>query len=185
MPNDPPLDAVHVVPTAEEHVEGFNRALEVVARERRYIGLVEGLPLAVSRAFVHAVHGDGGVHLVAVDDAHGVVGWCDVTRPTFEGFRHVGRLGMGLLPGWRGRGLGRRLAEAALAAAHAGGIERVELEVFASNAAAIALYERLGFVREGVRRRARLLDGAYDDVVLMALLVEPSAGEPSTGEPST
>jgi ribosomal protein S18 acetylase RimI-like enzyme len=75
-----------------------------------------------------------------------------------------------VLPAVRGRGVGRRLAEAAIAAAKAQGAERIELEVFASNTRAITLYETLGFVREGVRRRARKLDGEYDDVVLMALM---------------
>jgi RimJ/RimL family protein N-acetyltransferase len=77
---------------------------------------------------------------------------------------------MGLLPGYRGRGIGRRLMEEAIARAWHAGLERIELEVFASNAPARALYEKLGFVTEGVRRRARKLDGAYDDNVLMALL---------------
>ena len=44
--------------------------------------------------------------------------------------------------------------------------------MFASNAHALALYEKLGFAREGVRKRARKLDGEYDDVVIMALLSE-------------
>lgn len=171
--SDAASDAVRIVETTEEHVEGLNRALGVVARERRWIGLVDALPLEVTRAFVRAVAADGGVELVAVDDAEGVVGWCDVTRPTFDGFRHTGRLGMGLLPAWRGRRLGRRLAEATIAAARARGIERIELEVFATNERAIALYERLGFAREGVKRRARKLDGTYDDDLMMALLLDP------------
>ena len=52
------------------------------------------------------------------------------------------------------------------------GIERVELEVFASNERAIAFYRTSGFVTEGIKRRARKLDGVYDDNVFMALLVE-------------
>ena len=39
-----------------------------------------------------------------------------------------------------------------------------------TNVRAIRLYERLGFAHEGVRRRARKLDGGYDDNVLMALV---------------
>jgi ribosomal protein S18 acetylase RimI-like enzyme len=77
---------------------------------------------------------------------------------------------MGVLPEVRGRGVGRRLAEAAIAAAKEQGAERIELEVFASNTRAIALYEKLGFVREGVKRRARKLDGEYDDIVQMAIV---------------
>ena len=167
------MDAVRIVPTTTEaHVAGFNRCVDVVARERRYIGLVTGPPLAASAAFVRHVVDGGGVHLVALDSDDTVVGWCDITRHDREGFRHAGRLGMGLLPSARGHGFGRRLAEAAIEAARAKGFERVELEVFGSNARAIALYERLGFVREGVRRRAWKLDGAYDDDVLMALFLD-------------
>jgi RimJ/RimL family protein N-acetyltransferase len=77
---------------------------------------------------------------------------------------------MGLLAAYRGKGLGGLLAVQAIEAARNGGIERIELEVFASNTTAIALYEKLGFVVEGTKRRARKLDGQYDDNVCMALL---------------
>jgi len=164
------MEEIRIVPTGEEHVEGFNAAVTVVARERRWIAFVDGMPLEASREFVRATHAGGGVHLVAVAADGAVVGWCDIHRNPREGFRHVGGLGMGLLPAWRGRGLGRRLMEAAIAAGWDAGLERIELEVFASNARAIALYEKLGFVTEGVKRRSRKLDGAYDDNVMMALL---------------
>jgi ribosomal protein S18 acetylase RimI-like enzyme len=71
-------------------------------------------------------------------------------------------------------GLGRQLAVHAIRAARQKGIERIELEVFASNTAAIALYRALGFVTEGTKRRARKLDGEYDDNVVMALLADTS-----------
>jgi ribosomal protein S18 acetylase RimI-like enzyme len=77
---------------------------------------------------------------------------------------------MGLLPEYRGRGLGRQLAVHAIEAARQKGIERIELEVFASNTPAIALYRALGFATEGTKRRARKLDGEYDDNIIMALL---------------
>jgi RimJ/RimL family protein N-acetyltransferase len=77
-----------------------------------------------------------------------------------------------MLPGARGTGLGRRLMQAAIEAARRQGMERIELEVFASNTRAIALYERLGFVREGLKRRVRKIDGRYDDDVMMALLLD-------------
>ena len=81
---------------------------------------------------------------------------------------------MGLLPGYRGRGLGKRLAVQTIGAARQVGIERVELDVFASNEPAIALISRLGFITEGIKRRARKLDGQYDDNVFMALLDDAS-----------
>jgi len=51
-------------------------------------------------------------------------------------------------------------------------IERVELEVFAGNDRARRLYERHGFVVEGVRRGARKLDGRREDVIVMGRLKE-------------
>ena len=164
------MENIRIVPTTEAHIEGLQRCVDAVARERLWLGFVEGPPLMQTRAFVDMILRGAGVQFVALDDAGEVVGWCDVVRLDQESFRHGWRLGMGLLPTVRGRGVGRRLAEAAIAAARAKGAERIELEVFASNTRAIALYERLGFVREGVKRHARKLDGAYDDVVQMALL---------------
>ena len=164
------ISAISIVPTTDDHIASLNRCLDAVARERRYIGLVEGTTLAQSQDFVRNLIAGGGVQLLAVDSTGRVVGWCDIARHRLEGFRHCGTLGMGLLPHFRGRGLGRRLAEATIAAACERGVERVELEVFASNADAIRLYEGLGFVREGVKQKGRKLDGRYDDIVLMSLV---------------
>jgi len=51
-------------------------------------------------------------------------------------------------------------------------LHRLSLEVNAFNAAAIAVYEKVGFVREGVRREAVLRDGAWSDVYDMALVAD-------------
>lgn len=50
------------------------------------------------------------------------------------------------------------------------GLHRLALEVTSSNAAAILIYTRAGFVLEGVRRQVVRLDGAWRDVHDMALL---------------
>jgi len=101
-----------------------------------------------------------------------VVGWCDVSPEDLPGFTHCGRLGMGVRREYRRRGIGKKLLEAALNKARAMGLERVELEVYASNQPAIELYKRSGFSVEGVKKKGRKLDGAYDDVVCMALLFD-------------
>jgi len=166
------MDEVRIVPTREQYAESFNAVVDAVARERRYIGFVEGPSLQSTREFVRSILGGAGIQLLAVNPDDMVVGWCDIVRNPHEGFRHVGRLGMGLLPGYRGRGLGRQLVAQAVRAARKAGIERIELEVFASNERAIALYRALGFATEGIKRQARKLDGQYEDNVFMALLGE-------------
>jgi ribosomal protein S18 acetylase RimI-like enzyme len=164
------MDEVRFVPTAEHYAEGFNAAVDAVARERRYIGFVEGPSLESTREFVRSILAGAGVQILAVSTDDTVVGWCDIVRNPHEGFRHVGRLGMAFLPEYRGRGLGRRLVAQTIRAAHQIGIERVELEVFASNKRAIAFYEAAGFAIEGIKSHARKLDGQYDDNIFMALL---------------
>jgi len=105
-----------------------------------------------------------------------VVGWCDVTPSDRSTMRHCGTLGMGLLPAWRGRGLGERLIRQALDAARAFGLLRVELSVRADNTRATALYRKVGFGMEGLKRDAMHVDGEFHDVLLMALLFEAKTG---------
>jgi RimJ/RimL family protein N-acetyltransferase len=55
-------------------------------------------------------------------------------------------------------------------------LQRVYLHVFATNAAAIRVYEKAGFVREGVLRRAAHIDGEYVDVLVMGILRDEYGG---------
>ncbi|MCX6869178.1 MAG: GNAT family N-acetyltransferase [Verrucomicrobia bacterium] len=66
----------------------------------------------------------------------------------------------------------------ALSAASGAGFRRVELEVYASNTAALSLYKSCGFAVEGVERAMRLLDGQVEDVVLMAYSMTDGSPEP-------
>ena len=88
-------------------------------------------------------------------------------RPVYA---HAYVLGMGLLPPFRGRGVGTRLMTTVLAAARRAGLHRVELTVRESNTAAIALYRTMGFEVEGCFRDAVRVDGAYENVLGMARL---------------
>jgi RimJ/RimL family protein N-acetyltransferase len=77
-------------------------------------------------------------------------------------------LGMGVIASHRGMGIAKHLLRLTLDhAKNANGLEKVELEVFKSNTAAIGMYENMGFVREGERIDARKIDGQYDNLVLM------------------
>jgi RimJ/RimL family protein N-acetyltransferase len=169
-----PAMSITIIPTAEEHIPGFHRCIDVVARERKYIALTEAAPLDATAAFDKSLINGGGIQVVALDSDDQVVGWCDISQYPFEGSRHCGRLGMGLLPAFRGRGLGERIARDAIQRGWDFGFERIDLDVYAANERARRLYERLGFVVEGVQRRARKIDGAYDDKVLMALFRDAS-----------
>jgi RimJ/RimL family protein N-acetyltransferase len=151
-----------------------------VARERRYLAMVQAPPLeAVRQTVLNVIAHDDVMFVALVGDE--VIGWIDIIPARMEGFRHNGRLGMGVLREYRRMGLGKRLARAAIDKAQTLGLERVELSVLASNTSAIRLYEKLGFEVEGVNRRARKLDGEYDDLVVMALFL-PVIGGAAPGD---
>ncbi|MFT4184473.1 MAG: GNAT family N-acetyltransferase [Rhizobium sp.] len=162
---------IRILPIADEYVEGYHKALDTVARERKYLSLLQALPLEETRAFVHKMIRNGNPQLVALD-GDTVVGWCDINRHVFPSHAHGGKLGMGIIPSHRGKGLGRRLMEATLRAARDAGFVRVELSVHADNARAIALYERVGFVREGLARKSACIDGRYIDAIHMAIIYQ-------------
>ena len=161
----------HVVPIAEEHIEGFRAGLDSVARERRYLTFLEAPTLEDTRRFVRRNIREGYVQHVALVEEK-VVGWCDalpIDRPTRA---HTGVLGIGVLAEFRRRGIGTALIRETLKKARASGLTRIELSVRQGNASVVALYERFGFVHEGVQRNAIRLDGKYENLICMALLFD-------------
>ncbi len=130
---------------------------------------LEAPPIELTRAFVLNNIKCRYPQYVAVT-AGEVVGWCDVTPKERPIYAHGGVLGMGLLPPFRGRGIGTKLIWSVLAAARRAGMHRVELTVRETNAGAIALYRKAGFVVEGLQRDAVHVDGIYENVICMALL---------------
>lgn len=165
---------VSIEPVAPAHFEGLWRALDVVAREKRYLAFTEAPPWESSRAFYEHIVANDLCQVVAVLDDE-VVGWCDILPGVGQTRSHIGTLGIGLVPAARHRGIGAQLMRAAIDGAWARGLTRIELSVRADNANAKALYERLGFEPEGIRRRSVRVDGDYHDSLAMALLRDEGA----------
>nr|MBS0020962.1 GNAT family N-acetyltransferase [Gammaproteobacteria bacterium] len=157
----------------ERDLRGFNQAVNAVCRERRFLAHLEGFSLEASRDYLREVLTNGWPHVIAVD-AEVVIGWCDIVPGRIRGFRHVGRLGMGVVSDHRRKGIGRRLMAECMVRAKMRALEKLELEVFSDNAPAIELYGQFGFVREGLKKHARKLDGGYQDILLMGRMLGPS-----------
>jgi RimJ/RimL family protein N-acetyltransferase len=163
-------NSIRIVPISEQHITGFHKCLDSVARERKYIGFTQAPPLESTREFILSNIEKNVPQFVALKGDE-VIGWCDVSPRRGEGLTHRGRLGMGVLEDYRRQGVGTKLLDRVITVAKEQGLERIELEVYASNTPAINLYEKWGFNQEGVMRRARKIDGVYDDIIVMALLV--------------
>ena len=98
-----------------------------------------------------------------------VVGFCKATRLPGRS-RHVAHLGpLAVSPEFHGHGYGAAMLKEALAQLEHSGVLRFELLVEADNSGGIAFYEKFGFEREGVQRKAykRAGEPHYVDEVMM------------------
>jgi len=128
-----------------------------VGDERRYLKAVRRYPHAA--VFV-AERSDGAV-----------VGRLSLARDTHPASTHVADLGLMVAKDARGHGVGQALLATAVEWARRSGVRKLELHVFPWNTAAIALYEKFGFVREGYRKEHYRRGDDYVDAVLMAYWV--------------
>ena len=96
-----------------------------------------------------------------------IVGMAGFARESGLKDRHKGFIwGMFVQPEVQGQGVGKALLQALLSAA-AEVVEQVKLTVVADNAAAIALYRKLGFETYGLEQRALKTANRYFDEMLM------------------
>lgn len=160
-----------IVAVQTQYAASYRECLDSVAREQRFLAQVEALPLERIQGFVNDSVASDAIQFFAIDGQR-VVGWADIFPSWAHAVSHCGSLGMGVLASYRGQGLGNRLLQACIEKAWLKGITRIELEARADNAAAIALYEKLGFKHEAVKRNAMRFGGQYYNAVQMSLLRE-------------
>jgi RimJ/RimL family protein N-acetyltransferase len=92
----------------------------------------------------------------------------------FDPMRDTVELGYWLFVEARGRGVATRVVRALVDHAQAGGIVRVEAHVRIGNTASERVLERVGFQREGVKRRLLRHSGKRVDATIFAI-VAPDA----------
>ncbi|MFD9949955.1 GNAT family N-acetyltransferase [Nonomuraea sp. NPDC059023] len=122
--------------------------------------------------------------LVVNDEEHGVVPFSviELDGGTLVGSANLwgidnhsrsAHIGLGLLPAARGQGYG---TDVVAVLCHYGfvvrGLQRLQIETLADNAAMLRSAERNGFVREGVLRSSAWVMGAFLDEVLLGLLAQ-------------
>ncbi|HKP17082.1 MAG TPA: GNAT family protein [Gaiellaceae bacterium] len=125
------------------------------------------------RRYLRAVRGHPDAAVFVAEGAAGVVGRLSVARDPHPASRHVADLGLMVARESRRQGIGWALLEQAVEWARSSGVRKLELHVFPHNDAAIRLYDRFGFVREGVRRAHYRRGLDYVDAILMAYEVPP------------
>jgi ribosomal protein S18 acetylase RimI-like enzyme len=144
---------------------------EVVCAERVYTAVNRAFTPQQEQEYIASLSEREGIFLAEVE-AH-IAGFqsLDLWAKYTDSFDHVGVMGTIILPEWRRRGIGRRLAQDTLDFARANGYEKIVIYVRAGNSGAQTFYRNLGFVPKGVLARQVKIDGQYEDEVFMELLL--------------
>jgi RimJ/RimL family protein N-acetyltransferase len=99
----------------------------------------------------------------------GTITWERVNRRS----RIASVSGLALHPSARGRGIAADALDLLVVELlDARGLHRLQVEVYGFNERGAAFFERVGFVREGVRRRAYWRDDRWVDGILFGLIAE-------------
>jgi RimJ/RimL family protein N-acetyltransferase len=120
-------------------------------------------------------HLDHPGQIVLLAEASGtIIGNVSFENGPHRRIAHRGTLGIAVVKEWREQGVATALLRILLDWAMANPlIEKVCLEVFATNVEAIRLYRKLGFVEEGVRPKdIKRGTGQYVDTVAMGRFVK-------------
>lgn len=121
-------------------------------------------------AFIHTIQelspGKTGIYLVAQQENH-IIGHAFLKPLRLQSLCHVALLHIVVHHGWQNKGVGSQLLEKLIDWAQHSSIEKIELNVRASNTAAIALYKKMGFEEEGrLKNRVKVHDRYIDDIVM-------------------
>ena len=83
----------------------------------------------------------------------------------------LAEVGLSILPEHQGKGYGRDVLRVLLGYGfRSRNLNRIHLQTLASNEAALRAYRAAGFVEEGRLREHAWVEGAYEDMIVMAVL---------------
>ena len=91
----------------------------------------------------------------------------EIERGSYKETEHYGRLGLTIIPEFRGRGLGREMVRALLREARRRRLKRVQVEFLATNSAAVRTYRKAGFKKAGLLPGKVFRNGELIDSLIM------------------
>ncbi len=149
-------DATQIVATAKE-----------IVNEGTFIQKEKVRTIDEEATFINEMNEKDNMYVVIQLEDH-VIGIARLIRGELEMKRHVGLFRTWLSTMGQGKGIGSRVMEYTLDWAEQHKLQKVVLTVFSKNVVAKKLYEKYGFVIEGVQKDQLCINGEFQDEVYMA-----------------
>ena len=101
-----------------------------------------------------------------------IVGIASVNSSPKARYRHVGEFGIVITKQFCGLGLGRKIMDFLVKWANENGItKKLSLVTNESNYTAIELYNKIGFVVEGILKKDNCINGIFTNTIMMGLIL--------------
>lgn len=111
--------------------------------------------------------------IILAEDSGKLVGYLGAFGRSQNRIKHIVTIGIAILQDYTGKGIGTMLFEELEVWAKKHSKHRLELTVMENNPWALALYKKMGFEVEGIKRNSLLVDGKYiNDIYMSKLLGE-------------
>ena len=138
----------------------------------------EGIPERDVLHLIKQTESNSGCLFLIALSGQAVVGTLTFSRHIKLEMSHGGEFGMSVHHGYRRQGVGTHLIRSMLKWAVDTGLEKIDLQVWSNNVGGIALYEKNGFVHEGIRKGAIKRDGSTIDIILMTRFLVQQGAQP-------
>ncbi|MDM5338250.1 GNAT family protein [Fictibacillus enclensis] len=149
-------DAVQIIEAVKEIVE----AGEFLQKERPRT-------LAEEKAFIEECQEKGNMY-TAIEKQGEVIGIARILRGELAMKRHTGMFRTWINSKGQGLGIGKEVMDYSIAWAKRNELYKISLTVFSENTVAIKLYEKAGFVVEGVQKGQVKINDSFQDEWWMA-----------------
>lgn len=149
----------------------INYSKKVFASTDQVLNTLEEYTITVEneKSWINSFNQNSDAHVLVAEIDSQIIGLLFFVPNSRKKNLHTGEFGVSVHPDFQNAGIGRALIESLLswAVLHSK-IEKIYLQVFATNLNAIALYKNLGFTEEGRHiKAAKQADGSYVDILQM------------------
>lgn len=142
-------------------------AVKKIIDSGTYIQKEKPRTIVEEQHFIKDMHRANNMYIV-VEKEKEIVGLARMIRGELEMKSHTGLFRTWLIDRVQGKGIGSEMMNYTLEWCRVNGLHKLCLTVFASNGLAQKLYERYGFITEGIQKEQVKIGDKYDDEIFMA-----------------